>query len=349
MKKRLFSVVLAAVITYLCVMPVFGDSSICFVGINDSVPMYLSSEEAPYYKGNLLYVPYTVFQASPGGIAVSCNIDKGSLVLFTRAKRLVYDLNAGTITDELQKVSNVSVVFRNGILFIPVAKAATHFGLTATMLTSASGSAVLRFTDGGQTLDNTTFIRKAETLISMILDMEEADSTSNQEQQGTDTEKDTETDIGPATVYLAFAGEAVSYQTVETLQSMQVTAGFFLTLEQIEQNPDLVREIYAKGHHIGLTVSESDDYATALQIANQALDRVLFLKSVTALLPAGITIDDGYVVYQDPETAVRIEDILRNSEKPQLFICHTDAEYVLQRVLQEGAFTPKICETSYIP
>lgn len=347
MTKRMAAALLAAVMILVCVPAAAADSSVCFVGINDSVPMYLSAAEAPYYKGNLLYVPYTVFQAGPGGIAVSYNVDKGSLVLFTRAKRLVYDLNAGTVTDELQKVSNVTVVYRNGVLFIPVAKAASHFGLTAVMLTSSGGSPVLRFTDGGQKLDNTTFIRKAETLISMVLEKEETTFETEVSHQG--TEEETEQNNGPATVFLAFVSDAVSRETLQTLETMRVSAAFFVTREQIEQDPGLVRQIYAQGHHIGLTAENAEDYDMALDEANAALDKVLFTKSVTALLPADAPRGERYVTFIYRAANASIEDVLKNTDAPQLFVCRSDVDTVLRRLIAEGAHTPKLRETTYIP
>lgn len=347
MVKRVLAFILLAAVMFACIPAASGAATICFVGINDSVPLYLSSNEVPYYKGNLLYAPYTVFQAGLGGIAVSYNSEKGSLVLFTRAKRLVYDLEAGTLTDEAQKVSNVNVVYKNGILFIPVVKAASHFGLTATMLTSTSGSPVLRFTDGGQTLDNATFIRKAENLISIILAQEENDQ-NDETGQGAETEQE-ERDTGPATVYLAFAGDAVSEQTLETLKNLNISAAFFLTKAQIESAPMLVREIHSQGHHIGITSdSEELDVEAALQAANQALDRVLFFKSITALVSSNEYVTENYAVFKERADLDTIDAVLEKAQTPQLFICRTDAVAVLQRLLQEQAYMPKLRETTYI-
>ncbi len=347
MVKRMLAFLLLMAVVIVCIPAASGAGTICFVGINDSVPLYLSANEVPYYKGNLLYAPYTVFQSGLGGIAVSYNTEKGSLVLFTRAKRLVYDLEAGTLTDEAQKVSNVNVVYKNGILFIPVAKAASHFGLTATMLTSTSGSPVLRFTDGGQTLDNATFIRKAENLISIILAQEENEQ-SHGTGQGNETEQE-ERDAGPATIYLAFAEEAVSEQTLETLKNMNISAAFFLTAAQIEATPELIREIHAQGHHIGITAGSGEqDLEAALQAANQALDRVLFFKSITALVSSNEYVTENYAVFKELTNLENIDTVLEKAQTPQLFVCRADAAAVLQRLLQEQAYMPKLCETTYI-
>ena len=349
MRKRLLAVLFALTIIFVLFLTVSAASSICFVGLNDSVPMYLSANEAPYYKGNALYVPYTVFQAGPGGIAVSYNTDKGNLVLFTRAKRLVYDLNAGTVTDEAQKVGIVDVVYRNGILFIPVTRAANHFGFTATMLKSAGGSPVLRFTDGSQTLDNSTFVRKAETLISIILEQEEKNTLSDGDRQNGAEEKEEENNAAPATVYLAFAGEAVSRQTLETLRTMRVSGTFFLTEQQIREDRNLVREIFAQGHQIGLTVEAGGtDYVSALRTANEALDHVIFMKSVMLLLPPGVQSVPGYITFKE-QVGATIDNVLEDTAATKLFVCRADAVFTLQRLLQEGAHVPKLLETTRIP
>lgn len=349
MKKRLIAMCLFMVIVLSILPSALSSGSICFVGVNDSVPMYLSANEAPYYKGNMLYVPYTVFNAGAGGIAVSYNGEKGSLALFTRAKRLVYDLNAGTVTDENQKVSNVDVVYRNGLLFIPASKATGHFGLTATMLTSSGGSPVLRLTDGSQQLDNSTFVRKAETLISIILEQQTANEEVQQNAAGKDEEEAEVT--GPATVYIAITGQAVSAQTVDALEELEIRAAFFLTRQQILEQKELVREIYAAGHQIGLTVADGEtDYLAALSGANTALDQILFFKSLMALLPEGVQDISQYAVFREWTAQISVEDMLETAETPQLLVCRSaDAAFVLQRLRQAGAYTPQLLETTQIP
>lgn len=348
MKKRIGALMLFLVLIMMLIPVAQGSGTVCFVGVNDSVPMYLPGSEAPYYKGGTLYVPYTVFNASPGGIAVSYNVDKGSLVLFTRAKRLVYDLNAGTVMDETEKGGRVEVVYRNGVLFIPAQRAVSHFGLAATMLTSASGSPVLRFTDGSQKLDDSTFIRKAETLIAIILDQQSPDRSPDGQKEDSDRQEEEPVAV-PTAVYLAFAGDAVSAQTLQTLSTMKVYAAFFLTQQQIEADPSLVREIYAQGHQVGLTVlSEETDPEQALKNANDALDRVLFCKSLMVLLPGTAQDLPQYAVFRE-WPGQTLDTVLENGDAVRLLVCRTDAAMVLQKMLQEGVFTPQLMETTRIP
>ena len=350
MKKRIVALLMLMIFLMALAPGVQGSNAVFFVGVNDSVPMYLPGSDAPYYKGNLLYVPYTVFNSGVGGIAISYNVDKGNLVLFTRAKRLVYDLTAGTVTDEADKVGKVEVVHRNGILFIPVQRAATHFGLSVTMLTASTGSTVLRFTDGSQTLDDATFIRKAQTLISIILEQEGGGQSTGEGQGGSGQQTEQQTPNGPKSVYLAFAADAVSEQTLKDPASMNIYAAFFLTEEQIAQNPELVREIYASGHQIGLTI-DADETApeTALQQANEALDRVLFCKSLMVLLPGGAEDLPQYAVFREWAAQSNPDMVIESTETVQFFVCRSQVSYTLQQLNQSGAYMPQLTENTQIP
>ena len=348
MKKRITAVLLIVIVLFVSVPYAQGADGICFIGINDSVPMYLPAEHAPYYKGSVLYIPYTVFNAGPGGVAVSYNSDKGSLALFTRAKRLVYDLNEGTVTDEAAKVGRVDVVYRNGMLFIPASRAISHFGLSAVMLTGTSGNPILRITDGSQQLDNATFIRKAGTLISIILEQQD---DSDKMQHGTAIpENDDPSGAGPTTIYLAIAGEAVNEQTLLALEQNGIYASFFLTKQQIMENADLVRKIYAAGHMVGLTVETSEEnYEIALSEANMHLDRVIFSKSLMVLLSRGGEELQQYAVFREWAMQTNIDEVLKNSEALQLVVCRSNADYVIRQIVRSGARTMQLVETSAIP
>lgn len=349
MKKRILSLALLIVIVAAILPGARGTGGICFIGVNDSVPQYLSAGEAPYYKGGALYIPYTVFNTGVGGVAVSYNVGNNSLVLFTRAKRLVYDLSAGTLTDENEKVSKVDTAHRNGVLFIPAAKALSHFGLSHAMLTSAAGSSVLRITDGSQKLDNTTFIRKAETLISIILEQEQK-TTEKDSQPNGEKENEQQAPTGPVTVYFALAGEAVSEQNLELLERMGVSAAFFLTQQQMLQDKELVREIYTSGHQIGLAVEEGEtDIAAALREANETLDQIVFFKTLMVLLPAGAVDMPQYAGFRERAIQVSVDDLLKDTTTAHFLVYRTDPSFILQRLHQEGAQLPQLLETSQIP
>ena len=54
---------------------------------------------------------------------------------------------------------------------------------------------------------------------------------------------------------------------------------------------ELVWSIYAAGHTIGLTVGAGEtDVEAALTAANEAMDKVLFCRSILVLLPEGVSL-----------------------------------------------------------
>ena len=147
----------------LCV-PVSADGELFFVAVNDTIPLTLTV--FPTYSGGTLYVPYQVFDSQPCGVTPSYNQTRQTYVLFNRSRQMLFDLAAGTVSDESGSVSTANVLYRSGILYLPLTFCASHFGLKTTMLESAGGYQVLRFTDGSEVYDDSLFIEKAENLIA---------------------------------------------------------------------------------------------------------------------------------------------------------------------------------------
>ncbi len=121
---------------------------------------------SPTYSGGTLYVPYQVFDSQPCGVTPSYNQTKQTYVLLSRTRQMIFDLAAGTVSDESGSVSTANVLYRSGILYLPLTFCASHFGLKTTMLESAGGYQILRFTDGSEVYDDSLFVEKAENLIA---------------------------------------------------------------------------------------------------------------------------------------------------------------------------------------
>ena len=108
MNKRWTALVLALLMLCAAVLPASaaGADDLFFVAVNDSIPLTITGAK-PHYAATGLYVPYTVFDAAPGGVAQAYNAAEQTLVLFNRSGRLVFDLDSGTVTDESGAVSDV--------------------------------------------------------------------------------------------------------------------------------------------------------------------------------------------------------------------------------------------------
>ena len=207
--RNLLCLLLALVLCVGLCAAAGADSSLFFVAVNDTIPLTLTV--SPVYSGGTLYVPYQVFDAQPCGVTPSYNQTKQTYVLLSRNKQMLFDLAAGTVSDESGSVSTANVLYRNGILYLPLVFCASHFGLKTTMLESAGGYQVLRFTNGSEVYDDSLFIEKAENLIAYRV-QQYTDSANQPQDRPQDHPNDSQQPAGddpaaekqPATVYLAF-------------------------------------------------------------------------------------------------------------------------------------------------
>ena len=107
LRKVLCLVLIFAMLACLCV-PAAADISLFFVAVNDTIPLTLSV--FPTYSGGTLYVPYQVFDSQPCGVTPSYNQTKQTYVLLSRTRQMIFDLAAGTVSDESGSVSTANAV-----------------------------------------------------------------------------------------------------------------------------------------------------------------------------------------------------------------------------------------------
>ena len=346
----------AALALILCLSlctPILADGDILFVAVNDTIPLTLTA--LPYESSSGIYVPYTAFDASPGGVIPAYNAAAQTFVLFTRQRRLVFDLAEGTVTDQDGNVKTVSTTFRNGILYVPLVYCASFFSLKVSMLKSQNGYPILRFTTGSEVYDDSLFVEKAESLIEYRIEqMNTADPAPNQPSGQQDSPKTPETNTPeqpeqpPATVYLAFTNAETMAENAALLEQYNLRGTFFLTSAEISADPALVRALYAAGHVIGLTVTEDcTNVAASLLEANDALSQALNCKSLFALLPSWQQegIDDLHVLTQ-PQEPVSAEFAAQQSGAPQLLIVSSNVSQTLSTLRAANANIALLRETS---
>ncbi len=274
--RRWVCFLLCLVLTVCLCTPALADGELFFVAVNDTIPLTLSV--FPTYSGGTLYVPYQVFDSQPCGVTPSYNQTKQTYVLLSRTRQMIFDLAAGTVSDESGSVSTANVLYRGGILYLPLTFCASHFGLKTTMLESAGGYQILRFTDGSEVYDDSLFVEKAENLIAYRV--RQSQSGSQPQEKPTDrpnngaqgTQEQPATEKKPATVYLAFTGSETMRDSMAALETYNLHGTFFLTEAEIRSDPSLIFELLAAGHALGVTAGEDEeDISAALARANDAL------------------------------------------------------------------------------
>lgn len=357
MKARRF--LCAALALVLCVSlcaPGFADGDILFVAVNDTIPLTLTA--LPYESSSGIYVPYTAFDASPGGVIPAYNAEAQTFVLFTRQRRLVFDLAEGTVTDQDGNVKTVSTTFRGGILYVPLVYCASFFSLKVSMLKSEGGYPILRFTTGSEVYDDSLFVEKAESLISYRIEQMNSGGAAQPEAPGqtepsrnpNETQKP-EDEKPPATVYLAFTNAETMAENAALLEQFDLRGTFFLTGPEITADESLVRSLYAAGHVIGLTVpADCENVSTALLEANDALCKALNRKSLFALLPSwqqeSIT---DFRILTLPAEPVSADFAAQQTTSPQLLIVSQDAANTLSTLRAANANIALLRETTELP
>lgn len=341
MKKRVWAFLLAVAMAMSFVPRTRAVGTVWFVAVNDTIPMTMTADSEPKRDGNSLYLPYSVFEARPGGVAASYNQDSQTFVLFTRNKRLVYDLALDTRTTEDGTQTAAQLYYRNGLLFVP-SSSAEYFGLKVSLLTSKNGYSVLRFTDGTQSYSDDVFLEKAESLISYQAEHSFGGPIGTEPTKPTQTDPLEETNAGQAQLHLCFLGEAVSYETLELLESKQLRGSFFVTVDQIKEDPALVRNLYVLGHTVGLTVPDGETEAQgSLEKANEELDKAIFRKIFLAMLPKeqadGVS---GFcVIYEEDRTPSTESAGIR-------LIVEEDVTQALEKAASENVTLVQLRETS---
>ncbi len=345
MKKRALAGLLCLFLTAVCLLPTQTFAAeLLFVAVNDSIPLTLTGT-APYSEGSALYVPGTAFGASGLGIAPSYNEASGTFTLFSRQQRLVFDLKNGGSSTEDGTTSTTSAVVRGGAVFVPVAYCARHFGRTVSLLTSADGHRILRFTNGQQIYSNALFLEKAENFIKQKEQQlqpsepekpatpsrpsepkPETPPKTDPQPQTEEPQKPTETKE-PVRVYLAVVGAETMQQSLKTLQTQGVPAAFFLTSREIAENAELVCSIRAAGYPIGLAAEGDGDVSAELAKANDALAALLAAKTLTVLLQPNQS-TSGYFVFSTAR-AVRVERVAERSGRGCMVLCRNGVSRVL--------------------
>ena len=264
-KRRLLSLLLAAALLFSLSAAAGAEGSLFFVAVNDTIPVTLTAQ--PYTSGGVIYVPYTAFDARPGGVVSAYNPTAQTFVLFTKDSRLVFDLATGETSDENQNTSTQSAIFRNNLLYIPLIFCASHFGLKVSMLESKDGYSVLRFTTGSEVYDDSLFIEKAENLIAYrVAQQSSASDPADHPQAHPDTPAQVPADdpqeVIPATVYLAF-------QNVDFMQ----------------ENAELLAEMFAQGELSRIYIHFPDPWPKSRH-AKRRLTAGSFLQQYAAILSA---------------------------------------------------------------
>lgn len=255
-----------------------ANENIYFTATNDEM-LPLNAATMPAWIDGQLYVPYTAFDKESSGTDIGTNATHsstlGTVTVYNLGNSLTFDLATGHCKDQRTGINYpYKAVYRNGIVFLPVAGVCNFFGLTYTYQKTEYGY-LLRLKGSHVVLSDARFIDAAENLmISMVKEYqqqmtpqtstvvtpdvavtpEETTADPNESEEEVEVEeKEEETPETP----LIFAVDMIDYNVTlpQLLSNAGISAIFFFTPEQLENQGNLMRSLLGKGHSIGLEVS----------------------------------------------------------------------------------------------
>lgn len=266
-KRRWITLILTVLLLcQLSAAPAGAAEIVYYTAVNDSV-LDLSDATMPLWSGGYLYVPSTVFEKL--GLGHSNNKMKGVVLLFEgqdRSKYLLFDVNAGTVTDRQGNGYYPQAIRRNGVVFLPVALIKDFFGLGYSNLRVDRGYLV-RITNAGAVLSDARFLDAAPSTLEFKYKEYEKSKTTAAEVSVSPTETP-EPAAGGKSVYLCIQVEdtAVAGELLDNLSRYSSQATFYFPPELMEENGDLLRRMVATGQAVGIL---ADPSRTDLSVTEQ--------------------------------------------------------------------------------
>ena len=251
--KRLTSALLCGALLLAFLLSAGGSAAeeekLTFVSINDTLPPELVNCAA-YYNG-ASYVPYYVFTNYGFGLSYSYFVSAATAYLSTPDKQLFFELNSGDAYDGDDNHYSASAIFLNGTVYVPVGLVCRFFGgMNYSNITGNEYGSILRITTDSAVLSDADFLRAARTLMRTYYQNYWAENNG-------DAPEEPEAPVMHEgdRVLLGFVG-LPDAETLNSLESRECSASFFLTAEEIRAFPDLMRRLSGEGYSLGVWCPE---------------------------------------------------------------------------------------------
>lgn len=299
MKKTLCFIIIFSFM--FCNISFANNDIICTV-INDRI-LDISDNTIPIRRNGQIYVPYTIF-TSELGIKSSRNLSKETLVLYNIDYNITYELISGNTYDEKLNNYSYSAIYNNGTIYVPITQVSNKFNLYTSMISYKTP--VLRIAKTSPRLSDNDFIGIAGSLVDSIVDnyISGKNTVIMPDIQEPNIQDSTD-DMKPSKLYLTFSGilsNNIEY-LLKQLNNIGVKATFFIYPDDILRNDDIIREIFARGHKIGIYLDSEINALNNVKTANQHLDNILGTKTRLVKLKTNTPLEEltiaGYFVWQD--------------------------------------------------
>jgi len=265
---------------------------VIFTAVENVFDRDLSPDTMPFvYKGDI-YVEYTAFSGI-SDLRLYHNTRLQQLILYNMNERLIFDLKNQHSYIMDGTFFPLQAIMRNGHVFVPVRIVCQVFDYYYAYITEDVIAPIIRINSAPPVETTEYFVSRCSILMKTIYDNYQAKLRQPAVTPPPEVPVTPTTPIAPETpddpqqrqYYLTFEGDLTQEgaRIAQTLGTYNVPAAFFVTAEQMRTSADMLRQLYAAGHSIGILLAEvpEDDAAlqTALTQANDTLKAVLLTRT----------------------------------------------------------------------
>lgn len=342
MKKRITVLVILLCVISTALLPLAAAvPSIYFSAINDKL-LPFKAATMPRYIGGKFYLHYSFFSSNELGVYFERSSDENIILLYSGSKRLTFDVARGTTFDQ-DMLQYRSAKISDGAVFVPAQDVCDFFGFELSEIYTDIGS-IIRVRSASAVYNNPTFASRVKSEMQKYYDeytkpdntpSPDASPSPSVSTPSEEPENSPETDYDDITIYLSFRNlSAGSLDIVlDKLDQTNIKCTFFVTVEEISSNADLLRRIACSGHSIGifLTGETYDEYSYASSLLFEAakLKTLLVTSDEDTAQAAGEMAGASGLVYWSPTREYHaLSDITTSGVTSKLSTVHGSRESI---------------------
>lgn len=345
-----------------------AQGNLYFTVVNDTMQDF-NDETMPVKINDIYYLPLSVFNQYSLSTYTTYNRDRRVATIYSDNKSLSFEFGSGNTYDDKGKVYTFSAIYYNSGVYVPAVRTCQFFGFKFSVygMPNMDNVEFLRIKNSNYTLSEDDIARlgaiKMQSMLNEYLASHYKPSPTPSSVPVTPTPSSNDDPPRYANVYICIKG--IDEDTASILNSLDYynyRACFFVTSDEIRQNPDLIRRIAGSGNSIGIICSQNikEDYLKASALLREAANQKTImialscensseLSSTAQALGLIVWCDSNINVYGEGASSVTVKnkiasasgrlDLAFSSESASLF------RYALGEIYSEEYTVKPINET----
>lgn len=296
MKRFLILLLCAALLLPLvsASVPSYAADSYLITIVDDTVLEDVSDNGMAVYIDGIIYIPYTTVNATKS-VYANYNATEQMVTVFTVGADMCFELDTGLTYSRIQQRSvQVSAKLRDGVPYLPVSIVAAWMEMYFSFISAADsgvGYPVIRLSAKTPTTEDKTVLSKNAARLRAVADARDAASGLT---------APVAPEVPQRTVSLLFTGlpetaeegaEALLPTLLDTLESYSLQAAFFVEEADLAGQAETLRELYCRGHAVGILLTDGEAPLEQAQRCGAALAQVLHLR-IRTVCAYGLTLTD---------------------------------------------------------